>query len=90
MSETLLDDSCAPPSWPILQFQLAAAEVDRGSVGWVQKGKELAPASVQFTRLFMAPEAKFLLLWHGDRIMSVACYERMNGDPALGMCARKG
>ena len=64
--------------------------MDRGSVGWVQKGKELQPEAVQFTRLFLTPEAKFLLLWCEDKILSCVYYEKMNQDTARGMCARRG
>ena len=30
-------------NWPVLQSELAPAEVDRGAVGWVQKGLERSP-----------------------------------------------
>ena len=65
--------------------------MDRGAVGWVQKGMEHSP-SVNFTRVFPCPEVKFLLLWYGNRnaIMGIASYARMNAETALGMCARKG
>ena len=68
-------------------------QVPRSQSGWVQKGKELDPESVNFCATFKAPQLKFLLLWRGDRdvenncVMSCPQYERMSGESAFRMCA---
>ena len=68
-------------------------QVPRSQSGWVQKGKELDPESVNFCATFKAPQLKFLLLWRGDRdvenncVMSCPQYEKMSGESAFRMCA---
>ena len=64
--------------------------MDRGAVGWVQKGLERSPNVVNFTRVFNAPAVKFLMLWYGNRIISLCCYDVMNGETAKNLCARRG
>ena len=78
-----------------LYFALEALweQVPRSQSGWVQKGKELDPESVNFCATFKAPQLKFLLLWRGDRdvenncVMSCPQYERMSGETAFRLCA---
>ena len=68
-------------------------QVPRSQSGWVQKGKELDPESVNFCATFKAPQLKFLLLWRGDRdvenncVMSCPQYEKMSGETAFRLCA---
>ena len=69
-------------------------QVPRSQSGWVQKGKELDPESVNFCATFKAPQLKYLLLWRGDKdvanncVMSCPQYEKMTGESAFRMCAR--
>ena len=75
---------------------LRSAEVPRSQSGWIQKGKELDPASVNFCRTFKAPQLKFLLMWRGDSdvdkccVMSCPQYDVMSGASAFRMCAQQG
>ena len=78
-----------------LYFALEALweQVPRSQSGWVQKGKELDPESVNFCATFKAPQLKYLLLWRGDRdvenncVMSCPQYEKMSGETAFRLCA---
>ena len=78
-----------------LYFSLEALweQVPRSQSGWVQKGKELDPESVNFCATFKAPQLKYLLLWRGDRdvenncVMSCPQYEKMSGETAFRLCA---
>ena len=72
---------------------LAPREVPRSTSGWIQKGKELDPAYVNFCRTFKAPQAKFLMMWAGDHdvdqcgVLSCVRYEKMTGATAKELCA---